>query len=177
VTELVPAVMVPVSVPPNVPVPVFRLRLTPVPVTTLAALPFASWDCTTTLKAVPAVGLDPPLTEVIASFVAGPGVNVTPAVCVIAVPLMVTDTVLDSATVDINVAVVWPLASVAVVGCTSVLPVPVAATTTFAAGIPVIKLLFASLAVTVMVVVVVPSAVSELGLAEIVELAALAGQT
>jgi hypothetical protein len=90
------------------------------------------------------------------------------------VPKIVTDIVSVPATVDFNVAVVWPLTSVAVVGCTSVLPEPVAATTTFAAGIPDIGLLFASLAVTVMVVVVVPSAGTELGLAEIVELAALA---
>jgi hypothetical protein len=114
--------------------------------------------------------------EVNTSFVAAPGLKVTVAVGVMSVPLMVTDTVLVPATVDFNVAVVWPLTSVAVAGCTSVLPEPVAATTTFAAGIPGITLLFASLAVTVMVVVVVPSAVNEVGLAEIVELAALTGR-
>jgi hypothetical protein len=110
-------------------------------------------------------------------LVAGPGLKLTVAVAVMSVPLIVTETVFASAFVDFNVAVVWPLTSVAVVGCTSVLPVPVAATTIFAAGNPDITLLFESLAVTVMVVVVVPSAVSELGLAEIVELAALAGHT
>ena len=71
-TELAPFAMEPVVVPPSVPVPVLRLRETPVVESTLAGLPLASWDWTTTLKGTPAVGLTPPLTEVISSFVAVP---------------------------------------------------------------------------------------------------------
>ena len=70
VTVLVPARIVPVSVPPRTPVPVFRLRVTFVLATTLAALPPAVCDCTTTAKAVPAVGFEPPLTVVMARVVA-----------------------------------------------------------------------------------------------------------
>src|ERR1035441_4926431 len=82
-----------------------------------------------------------------------PEVKVTATVGVMAVPLMVTDTVLLSALVEASVAVVRPLASVAALGCTRVLPVPVAATTTLAAAIPGITLLLASFAVTVRVLV------------------------
>ena len=68
--------IVPVRVPPRVPVPVLRVRATAVADVTLAALPLASWDWTTTLKAVPAMGLAPPLTEVIASLVGVPATTV-----------------------------------------------------------------------------------------------------
>src|ERR1035438_146332 len=102
-----------------------------------------------------------------------PGVKVTEAVGVMGVPLMVTDTVLLSALVEASVAVVRPLASVAALGCTSVLPVPVAANTTLAAAIPGITLLLASFAVTVRVLVAPPSVETLVGLAEIVELLAL----
>ena len=78
--EFVPAVIVRVSVPPRVPVPAFRLKVTPVLATTLAGFPLASCACTTTEKATPAVGFEPPLTEVIANLLA---VNVTVAFCVI----------------------------------------------------------------------------------------------
>ena len=66
ITELAPARMVPVSVPPKIPVPDVRLRVTPVFATTLAAVarPTCAW--TTTLKAVLTTGLTPPFTEVIA---------------------------------------------------------------------------------------------------------------
>ena len=66
--------MVPLKVPPSVPLPVFTLRATPVAGLTLAGFPFASCDCTTTEKPVPAVGLLPPLMDVIASFVGVPAV-------------------------------------------------------------------------------------------------------
>ena len=81
VTELEPALIVPVKVPLTVPVPVpvFSVRLTPVFALTLAAWPFASWDWTTTGKATAAVGFAPPL-MVIASFVVGSTVNVAEAV-------------------------------------------------------------------------------------------------
>src|SRR5262249_48799917 len=102
-----------------------------------------------------------------------PAVNVTVAVCVMAVPLIVTDTVLLSALVEAKVPVVCPLASVAVLGCTSVFPVPVAASTTLAAAIPLITFPLASLAVTVIVLVATPLATTLLGLTTIVELPAL----
>jgi hypothetical protein len=102
-----------------------------------------------------------------------PAVKVTAAVWVMGVPLMVTDTVLLSAFVEASVAVVWPLVSVAALGCTSVLPVPVAANTTLAAAIPGITLLLASFAVTVRVLVAPPSVETLPGLAESVELPAL----
>jgi hypothetical protein len=87
VTWFVPAAMVPVRVPPNVPVPVFKLKLTFVAVLTLAGVPLASWDWTTTGNADPATGLLPLLTKVIASLVVT--VNVTP---LLATPPTVTTT-------------------------------------------------------------------------------------
>ena len=69
VTELLPAVIVPVSVPPKVPAPVFRLKLTPVSTNTFRGVLASSCDCTTTSKPVPAIGFVPPFTEVMASFV------------------------------------------------------------------------------------------------------------
>jgi len=72
VTELAPFAMEPVRVPPSVPVPVPRPREMAVLEVTLAGLPPSSWAWTTTLKGAPTVGLTPPLTEVIASFVAVP---------------------------------------------------------------------------------------------------------
>jgi hypothetical protein len=67
VTWLWPAVIVPLSVPASVPVPVFRLSRIGVSAATLPALPTESCDCTVTENAVPAVGLEPPLIEVITS--------------------------------------------------------------------------------------------------------------
>src|SRR5581483_4239939 len=69
VVLLAPAAIVPVNVPLRVPVPVARLSETPVAVVTFEAVPPEVCDCTVTLNAVPAVGLVPPLTAVIASFV------------------------------------------------------------------------------------------------------------
>ena len=43
VTELVPAVMVPVVEPPSVPVPVFTERDTPVSFVALVGVPLAFW--------------------------------------------------------------------------------------------------------------------------------------
>src|ERR1035441_8330228 len=107
----------------------------------------------------------PGLAEIVElAALTAPGVKVTATVGVMAVPLMVTDTVLLSALVEASVAVVWPLASVAALGCTSVLPVPVAATTTLAAAIPGITLLLASFAVIVSVLVAPPSVETLVGL-------------
>jgi hypothetical protein len=93
VTWLWPAVIVPVTVPPRVPVPVARESESPVEPATAAALPYASWLLTTTGNAAPAIGLAPPFTEVIASFEAAAGatVNARPAPFV-RVP---SDTVID----------------------------------------------------------------------------------
>jgi len=76
------------------------------------------------------------------------GVTVTDAVCVTGVPLIVAETVLSSATVEPSVPVVTPLALVVPLGCVSVLPLPVAASTTLA---PLIGFPLASWAVTVIV--------------------------
>jgi hypothetical protein len=69
VTLLVPARIVPVSVPPRVPAPVSRASVTGVSTATSPSLPTPSCASTTTEKPVPAVGLVPPFTDVIASLV------------------------------------------------------------------------------------------------------------
>ena len=76
------------------------------------------------------------------------GVTSTVAVCVIAVPLIVAETVFDPATVELSDPVATPLAFVVPEGWVRVFPLPVAASTTVA---PLIGFPKASLAVTVMV--------------------------
>jgi hypothetical protein len=83
-------------------------------------------------------------------------VTVTVAVCVIATPLIVADTVLVSGVVELNVPVATPLVLVAPAGCVSVFPVPVAASTTVA---PLMRLPLASRAVTVIVEVPLPATI------------------
>src|SRR5881409_2576392 len=61
-----------------------------------------------------------------------PGFTTTVAVCVMATALIVADTVFAWATVELRVPVATPLAVVVALGCVSVLPVPVAASTTVA---------------------------------------------
>src|SRR5437773_12346067 len=61
-----------------------------------------------------------------------PAFTTTVAVCVIATALIVAEIVFDSASVDASVPVATPLAFVVVAGCVSVLPDPVAASTTVA---------------------------------------------
>jgi hypothetical protein len=75
------------------------------------------------------------------------GVTVTGAVCVIATPLMVTETVFPSATVELKVPVTTPLPFVVPDGVI-VLPPPLAEKTTLADGI---KFARVSRAVTVTV--------------------------
>src|SRR6059036_3734741 len=87
-----------------------------------------------------------------------PAFTTTVAVCVIATALIVAEIVLDSASVDDNVPVVTPLAFVVVAGCVSVLPDPVAASTTVA---PWMGLPFASRAVTVIVELPLPAAIGD----------------
>src|SRR5437667_335598 len=88
----------------------------------------------------------------------GPAVTTTTAVCETATPLIVADTVFASATVELRVPVVTPLAFVVALGCVSVFAVPVAATTTVAPGIGLPK---PSFAVTVIVDVPVPAAMGD----------------
>src|SRR6266699_104037 len=97
--------------------------------------------------------------------------TVTAAVCVMAVPLIVAETVFVPATVELKVPVATPVASVGPPGCVSVFPLPVAASTAVA---PLIGLPLASLAVTVMVDVPLPVAI-EGGAAVTVDCAAETG--
>src|SRR6266700_377307 len=92
------------------------------------------------------------------SFAAGPGLTTTAAICVTATPLIVADTVFDSATVELSVPVATPLAFVVAPGCVTVLPVPLALSTTVA---PATGLPSASRAVTVIVDVPVPAAIGD----------------
>src|ERR1041385_2610430 len=86
----------------------------------------------------------------------GPAFTVTEAVCVMAVPLAVAETVLVPVTVELSVPVATPLELVVLLGCVRVLPLPVAASTTVA---PLIGLPFASFAVTVIVDVPLPATI------------------
>src|SRR5881396_3029304 len=91
-----------------------------------------------------------------------PAVTATVAVWVIAAPLIVADTVFDSAVVERSAPVATPFASVVLLGCVSVLPVVgVAARTTVA---PWMGLSFASRAVTVMVEVPLPAVIGDVAL-------------
>src|SRR6266568_4804252 len=71
---------------------------------------------------------------------------------------MVADTVLDSATAELNVPVATPSAVVGPLGCVSVFAVPVAASTTVA---PAIAFPNPSLAVTVIVDAPLPAAIGD----------------
>src|SRR5436190_888717 len=156
-TVFVPAAVelsVPVATPLAVVVALGCVSVLPVPVaasTTVApgiALPNPSLAVTVSVELpVPATIGDVAVTV---DWVAdrAPGVTTTVALCVTATPSTVAVTVLDSATVELNVPVATPLAFVVPLGCVSVLPVPVAAMTTVA---PAIGLPRASRAVTVIV--------------------------
>lgn len=110
----------------------------------------------------------PPFTAIVD---AGAFVTVTVAVCVIATPEIVAETTFAPAAVELRVPVATPLALVEPLGCVSVLPVPVAASTTVA---PLMGLPLASLAVTVIVLVVAPElAAMVVGAAITVDCAAL----
>src|SRR6202166_5171293 len=91
----------------------------------------------------------------------GPTLTTTVAVCVMATALIVAETVFASATVALSVPVATPLAFVGPSGCVSVLPVPLAASTTVA---PLTGLPDASRAVTVIVDVPVPAVIGEVAL-------------
>src|SRR2546426_5970533 len=98
-------------------------------------------------------------------------VTVTAAVCVTPVPLIVAETVFASATLELRVPVATPLVLVVPLGCVSVLPLPVAASTTLA---PLIRFPFASFAVTVIVDVPLPTTM-DVGEAATVDCAAETG--
>src|SRR5262245_61626035 len=78
VTEFVPAVIVPLTVPPSAPVtgPGLSESVTLVFVKTFVAIDALFRDWTTTENAVPNVGFTPPFTERTASLLAGAGLNV-----------------------------------------------------------------------------------------------------
>src|SRR6266566_1779953 len=82
----------------------------------------------------------------------------TVAVWVIWIPLIVADTVLDSATAELKLPVTTPSAPVGPLGCVSVFCKPVVASTTVAPGIGLPN---PSLAVTVIVDVPVPAAIGD----------------
>src|SRR3989442_219445 len=90
-----------------------------------------------------------------------PAFTTTVAVCVMAIPSIVAEIVLDSARVDDNVPVAPPLAFVVAAGCVRVLPPPVAASTTVA---PCTGLPLASRAVTVSVDVPLPAVIGDVAL-------------
>src|SRR5437867_962616 len=89
---------------------------------------------------------------------ARPAFTPTVADRVTPIPSLVAEIVLDSASVDASVPVATPLASAVLPGCVSVLPGPVAASTTVAPGI---GLPFASRAVTVIVELPAPAAIGD----------------
>src|SRR5438093_11663887 len=90
-----------------------------------------------------------------------PAFTTTVAVWVTPIPSIVAEIVFDSAWVDDSVPVATPLAFVVAAGCVSVLPDPVAASTTVAPGI---GLPLASRAVTVIVDVPLPAVIGDVAL-------------
>src|SRR5437867_986234 len=91
-----------------------------------------------------------------------PAFTTTVAVCVMATEMIVADTVLVSAVVELSVPVATPLAFVGPMGCVNVLPVVgLAARTTVA---PWIGLPLASFAVTVIVEVPLPAVIGDVAL-------------
>src|SRR6266851_5452433 len=140
---------VPVATPLALVVPTGWVRVFPVPVaasTTVApaiGLPLASFAVTVTVDCA---------AETV------PAVTTTVAVWVIAIVLIVAETVFDSATVELKLPVATPLALVVPTGCVRVFPVPVATSTTVA---PAIGLPLASFAVTVTVDAPLPAVIGD----------------
>ena len=154
---------VPVATPVASVVPVGCVRVLPLPVaasTTVAPLTgFPPVSVTVTvivalpLPAASDAG-DAPTVDSEGETVES-AVTVTVAVCVIAVPLAVAETVFTSATVELSVPVATPPALVVPLGWVRVLPLPVAARTTVA---PLIALPASSFTVTVIVALPLPAA-------------------
>src|SRR5207247_1351601 len=151
-----------VATPLALVVPLGWVRVLPLPVaasTTVApliGLPLASFAVTVIVD-VP----DPAAIEVGEAATldceaeTGPGFTVTAAVCVMAVPFAVAETVFVPVTVELSVPVATPLELVVPLGWVRVLPLPVAASTTVA---PLIGLPLASFTVTVIVALPLPAA-------------------
>src|SRR5216117_1557217 len=156
---------VPVATPLAFVVPLGCVRTLPLPVAAsatvapLIGLLFASLAVTVIVDVpVPAAIEEGAAATVDCAAETGPGFTVTDAVCEMATPFAVAETVFAWATVELNVPVATPLASVVPLGCVRTLPLPVAASTTVA---PLIGLPLASCAVTVIVDVPVPAAIEE----------------
>jgi hypothetical protein len=96
---------------------------------------------------------------VVIDVVVPAGLTVTVAVCVIATPLIVAETVLDPAAVELRVPVATPVPSVVAAGCVRVFPVVGAAASATVA--PPIGFPFPSRAVTVIVEVPVPTVIGD----------------
>src|SRR5713226_8408288 len=144
------ALVVPDSVPPPGFVPSATVT---VPVKLDTAFPKASRALTTTAGVIAApapVVLGCPVN---ASALAAPATTVTAAVCVTVTPAIAAVTVFSPATVELTLPAATPFTSVGPAGCTSVFPLPVAASTTAA---PLIGLPKASRAATVSVAWLVP---------------------
>src|SRR5213594_1711335 len=142
VTVLEPAAVddsVPVATPLASVVPTGWVRVFP-PVGVAASVTVASWIGFPLASFAVTVIVDVPLPAVIGDVAVTvdcvpdtvPGFTTTVAVCVMATALIVADTVFEPAAVDLRVPVATPLAVVVALGCVSVLPVPVAASTTVA---------------------------------------------
>ncbi|HZA61096.1 MAG TPA: hypothetical protein VE754_05355, partial [Actinomycetota bacterium] len=122
----------------------------------LTGLPYSS-----RAVAVMVLGLDPVLAVIVSGAAVtvlcvalrGPALTVTVAVWAIAVSLIVAETILAPAAVELSVPLAAPFASVKPGGWVRVLPVPVAARTTVA---PLMGKPLWSFAVTVIVVALVP---------------------
>src|SRR5713101_3851754 len=143
-------VVVPASVPPAGFKPSATVTLPAKPGTRFPNASFAL-TCTAGLIAWPATALLGGAVN--ASWLAGPAVTVTVAVWVTATPAIDAVTVFTSATVELKLPVVTPLASVGAAGCVSAFTPPVADSTTVA---PLTGLPLASRAVTVSVARLAP---------------------
>jgi hypothetical protein len=126
-------------------------------VTATPATGLLNWSRTITdggvVTAVPTVAVWA-FPALIAIALAAAALTVTVAVCVtVTAPFTVAVTVFVPATVALSDPVIWPLAFVVPTGCVSVLPVPVAASTTV---VPLTGLPAASFTVTVMVETLAP---------------------
>src|SRR2546422_679617 len=141
-TVLVSAVVefsVPVATPLAFVVPTGCVKVLP-PVGVAASVTVAPWIGLPLASFAVTVIVEEPLPAAIGDVAltvdctadTAPAFTSTVAVCVIATELIVADTVFVPAAVELRVPVAAPLAVVVPLGCVSVLPVPVAASTTVA---------------------------------------------
>src|SRR6266571_2904773 len=168
----------PVATPVVLVIPLGWVSVLPLPVaasTTVAPLsgvPLPSFTVTVTVALpLPAVSDVGAAATVNCAADTAAAVTVTAAVCVTPVPLIVAETVFASATLELRVPVATPLALVVPLGWVSVLPLPVAASTTVA---PLTRFPLASFAVTVIVDVPLPTT-TDVGEAATVDCAAETG--